>query len=231
MSKSVLVAGATGAIGQVLCTMLVNTGWQVTGTTRSVQKVPLLAQQGVIPIVVDVFNAGDLEEAMHQAKPDVVIHQLTDLPKTRTPESMAAAMPRNARIREIGTANLVKAAVTAGARRIVAQSIAFGYAPGPQPHTEADPLDLTIFSSVKTLEDLVLDSGLEALVLRYGRLYGPNTWAACAPDETPLHVDEAARAALLAATQGPTGIYNIAEDDGSVTIEKARQYLGWRPGG
>jgi nucleoside-diphosphate-sugar epimerase len=45
-----------------------------------------------------------------------------------------------------------------------------------------------------------------------------------------LHVDAAAHAALLALTHGAPGIYNIAEDDGAVTISKARDQLGFDPG-
>ena len=47
---------------------------------------------------------------------------------------------RNARVREEGTRNLVAAAIAAGAQRLVAQSVAWAYAPGTEPHSEADPL-------------------------------------------------------------------------------------------
>ena len=42
-------------------------------------------------------------------------------------------------------------------------------------------------------------------------------------------VDAAAQAALLAITRGSRGMYNIAEDDGSVSIDKARNELGFDP--
>ena len=73
--------------------------------------------------------------------PDVVIHQLTDLPKDLNPREMGAAIVRTARIRSEGTRNLVRAAIAAGAHRLVAQSIAWAYAPGAEPHAETDPLD------------------------------------------------------------------------------------------
>ncbi len=44
-----------------------------------------------------------------------------------------------------------------------------------------------------------------------------------------LHVDAAAHAALLALTRGAAGIYNIADDDGAVSIAKARAELGFDP--
>ena len=83
---------------------------------------------------------------------------------------------------------------------------------------------------VVALESAVLDSGLEGIVLRYGRLYGPDTWTASPQGSAPLHVDAAAHAALLAIGNGQGGIYNIAEDDGQVSIARARRELGFDPG-
>ena len=135
-----------------------------------------------------------------------------------------------------GTRNLMAAAQAAGVRRVVAQSIAFIYAPGPKPHREGDPLDeseaqrMTV-SGVVALEDSVLKTpGIDGVVLRYGRLYGPGTWFAAASGTGPLSTDAAAHAALLAVSRGAPGIYNIAEDDGALSIEKARRELGFDPG-
>jgi nucleoside-diphosphate-sugar epimerase len=120
-------------------------------------------------------------------------------------------------------------------RRFIVQSIAFGYAPGPEPHAESDPLNLVDGPRVVTvrgaadMEAQALASGMEAIVLRYGLLYGPGTWTDGPTGKPPLHVDAAAFAALLAVTGGSPGIYNVAEDDGSVTIERARWELGWDP--
>ena len=69
----------------------------------------------------------------------------------------------------------------------------------------------------------------QAIVLRYGLLYGPGTWADGPGRKPALHVDAAAQAALLAVTRGKPGIYNIADDDGAVSIEKARRELGFDP--
>lgn len=228
-NRTAFLAGASGAIGQVLCRLLVQDDWRVHGTTRSPGKAAQLRALGVTPVIVDVFDREALIRAVRDARPSVVVHQLTDLPRQNTPEAMAAARAANARIREIGTAHLVAAAVAAGARRIVAQSIAFAYAPGPQPYSESSPLDASSFASVMQLEELVLGSGLEGIVLRYGRLYGPNTWTAVAPRQGPVHVDAAADAARRAMTAGAPGIYNVAEDDGFVTSAKARRELQWNP--
>ena len=79
------------------------------------------------------------------------------------------------------------------------------------------------------MEQQVLASGMEAIVLRYGLLYGPGTWTDGPARKPPLHVDAAAQAALQAVTRGKTGVYNIADDDGTVSIEKARKELGFDP--
>jgi nucleoside-diphosphate-sugar epimerase len=79
------------------------------------------------------------------------------------------------------------------------------------------------------MEEQVLASGLQAIVLRYGLLYGPGTWSEGPGRKPPLHVDAAAHAALLAVTRGATGVYNIADDEGTVSIEKARAELGFDP--
>jgi nucleoside-diphosphate-sugar epimerase len=227
----ILLAGATGVIGRPLLTLLVRAGHDVTGTTRSAARAGAIADVGAIPAVVDVFDENGLREAARVARPEVVIHQLTNLPDEGDPAKIAASLAANARIRIEGTRNLIIAAKAAGARRMVAQSIAFMYAPGPEPHAEADALmSGDDARGVHALEGAVTATpGLDGVVLRYGRLYGPGTWTPIALGRAPLHVDAAAHAALLALTHGAPGIYNIAEDDGAVTISKAREQLGFDP--
>lgn len=227
--RTAFIAGATGVIGEVLCKLLLQDGWRVVGTTRSSERAARLRSVGIIPVVVDVFDRQALIDAAGVAAPEIVIHQLTDLPKLATPENMVEARARNARIREVGTDNLVAAAVASGARRVVAQSIAFAYSPGPLPYSEEAPLDSVTYASVIQLERLVLGCGLEGIVLRYGRLYGPNTWTATPPANGPVHVEAAADAARRAMTLGRPGIYNVAEADGFVINTKARMELGWDP--
>lgn len=228
--NTVFVAGAGGAIGRVLCTLLIQDGWRVIGTTRSRARAAELNARGVEPVVVDVFDRDALVRAAVAAEPVVVIHQLTDLPREFTPENMAAVRAGNARIREIGTGNLIDAAVAAGAARLVAQSLAFAYAPGPRPYVEDAALDAGKWPAVAKLEELVLACPLEGLVLRYGRLYGPHTWSDVASGESPVHVDAAADAARRAVTRGTSGAYNIAEEDGVVSSARAVRELGWSPG-
>src|SRR5579872_3168859 len=136
----VFLAGASGAIGRRLVPLLIAAGHAVTGTTRSGEKANELRARGVDAVVVDVFDAKALREKVAAARPDAIIHQLTDLPQAIDPASLAEVLARNSRLRIEGTPNLVAAAQTAGVRRLVAQSIAFAYAPGREPHAESDPL-------------------------------------------------------------------------------------------
>jgi nucleoside-diphosphate-sugar epimerase len=231
----IFLAGASGAIGRRLMPLLRQDGHDVTGMTRTPATARELETAGVHAAVVDVFDADALKRAVLQARPEVVIHQLTDLPRVFDEAELAASYPRNARIRIDGTSNLIAAAQAASARRFIVQSIAFGYAPGPEPHAETDPLNLADGPRVATvrgaadMEAQVLASGMEAIVLRYGLLYGPGTWTDGPVRKPPLHVDASAQAAWLAVTRGASGIYNIADDDGTVSIIKARQELGFDP--
>src|SRR5439155_13518484 len=138
----IFLAGATGAIGRRLVPLLLGAGHDVVGTTRSMSKADALRAAGVEPAVLDVFDAAGLARAVSAARPEIVVHQLTDLPPGLDPSRMAEGTLRNARMRREGTENLVAAALQAGVPRLVAQSIAWMYAPGREPHTEEDPLDV-----------------------------------------------------------------------------------------
>jgi nucleoside-diphosphate-sugar epimerase len=214
----ILLAGATGAVGRRIVPLLLERGDRVTGLTRSAARADDLRRAGVEPAVVDVVEGSALTAAVQAAAPDVVMHQLTDL----SAENRAA----NARLRVVGTRNLVDAAHAAGVRRIVAQSIAFGYQDGPGPAPENTPLRPDLVG-VPELESAVAELP-EWVVLRYGLFYGPGTWYAAdavmadraragklVADESVtsfLHIDDAA-AAALAALDWPNGAVNICDDE------------------
>ncbi len=233
----IFLAGAGGAIGRRLTPLLRAAGHDVAGTTRSADKADGLRALGAEPVVVDVFDAAALARAVEAAAPQVVMHQLTDLPSAPGTPGYEAGLERNARLRIEGTRNLVDAAKAAGVRRLIAQSIAFIYAPGDGARVESDPLNdgaegaagRTV-AAVRALEEAVL-SLPEGIVLRYGFFYGPGTWSAEGPARRPaVHVDAAAQAALLAVGKGRRGIYNVAEDDPGLSSAKAKRELGFDAG-
>lgn len=236
-TQRTFIAGATGAIGRRLCRLLVDDGFLVFGTTRKPERTGVLESLGVTPVVVDVFDLDSLHSAVLAARPDIVVHQLTDLPYGLDPKQMPEARARNARLREIGTKNLVAAATAAHAKQFVAQSIAFAYAPGVTPYTEESPLNVAATDeaatlsarAVNSLEQQVLGGPFIATVLRYGKLYGPGTGFDTPPPGGAVHVDAAAEAARRAIASGQSGLFNIAEEDGTISSAKAKAVLGWNP--
>jgi nucleoside-diphosphate-sugar epimerase len=232
----VFLAGATGVVGRRLAALLREAKHEVAGTTRNPAKVPMLHALGIAPILVDVLDAEALVPAVAAARPEIVIHQLTDLPSAPGTPGYPAAQAANGRLRIEGTRNLMRAARLAGARRAVAQSIAFVYAPGEGAQAEDAPLDLaaegvrqlTVQGIVALEHEVLRTPGIDGVVLRYGYLYGPDTWYDAPPKPPSVHVDAAAHAALQAVNQG-AGVYNIAEDDGTVSSAKAKRELGFDP--
>jgi len=234
---NIFLAGAGGAIGRRLTPLLQAAGHTVVGTTRSKDKAAAIAALGAEPVVVDVFDAEALARAVKAAAPQILMHQLTDLPFAPGTPRYDEALERNARLRIEGTRNLVDAAKVAGVRRMITQSIAFVYAPGDGTRVETDPLDVSATGARKRTVDgvVALEHATlqlpEGIVLRYGYLYGPGTWFVDAKRSKPaLHVDAAAEAALLAVSKGKHGVYNIAEDDGAISSEKAKRDLGFDAG-
>jgi nucleoside-diphosphate-sugar epimerase len=233
----VFLAGASGVVGRRLAVLLRDAKHEVAGTTRTPAKVRMLRALGVEPIMVDVFDADALAQAVATARPDVVVHQLTDLPSAPGTPGYPAAQQANHRLRIEGTRNLMQAAKMAGVRRAIAQSIAFVYALGGGAHAEDDPLDLaaegvrqlTVQGIVALEREVLATPGIDGIVLRYGYLYGPDTWYDAPPKPPSVHVDAAAHAALQAVSKG-AGVYNIAEDDGAVSSAKAKRELGFDPG-
>ena len=234
----IFVAGGTGAVGRPLLAKLLANGHDVVALTRSADGTEALVNQGVELAIADVFDADAVKAAVSRARPEVVIEQLTALPKTYTSESMAAAAPLNTRIRLEGGANVLAAARAAGVRRYLRQSIAFWAVPGPGLADEETPLAVDASPAVAAdarlvteLEHRLLSSDLEGIALRYGFFYGPGTWFHPDGDVAQqvrqqqfpivgngegvwswLHIEDAALATVAAAEQGNPGVYLIAGD-------------------
>lgn len=235
--KIIFVAGATGVLGRRLCKMLVDDNWTVYGTTRSQSKTKLLENIGVIPVVVDVYDAKNLEKAVVSSKASVVMHQLTDLPAGLEAEKMQEALVSNAKLRVEGTRNLVNASIKAGVNKIIAQSIGFIYEPGELPQTEQspllnfqDPVYGETSRAVASLEEQVMNGPFIGVVLRNGLLYGDGTGFDNPFDFVPaIHADAAANASFLALNCTSSTIYNVADNDTRLSSEKIKSELGWTP--
>lgn len=221
----IFLAGATGVVGRLLLPLLVEAGHEVAGTTRRAEKTEQVAAAGGRPMVANALDREAIFVALGAERPDVVIHQLTDLSERD--------FSANSRLRIEGTRNLVDAALAAGVRRMIAQSISWIYAPGHGPAHEDEPLDLGAppprgqsVAAVQSLEQAVAEMPV-GVVLRYGLLYGPGTWysrdgliseqmrrgeiTATEGVSSFLHVADAAQAAAQA-LEWPAGAVNIVDD-------------------
>lgn len=237
----VFVAGASGVIGRPLVRQLVAAGHRVTGMTRSEDRAAAIREAGGAAVVCDVFDAPALEAAVREAAPEVVVHELTALPARLDYKAKQDPLAPTNRVRTEGTRNLLAAAKAAGARRFIAESVAFFYEPrGEWVKDEAAALNLGApghFGGAATalaeLERQVTDAkGIESVVLRYGWLYGPGTFFDRAGSQTEdalkrrlpivgkgdgifsfVQVEDAAAATVAAVERGAPGTYNVVDDE------------------
>lgn len=229
----VFVAGASGAIGLPLVRQLSAAGHEVIGTTRGGSGASRIREAGGVAVPVDVFDRQKLVEAMREARPGVVVNQLTSLPARFEPKKKDFYEANN-RIRSEGGDNVIEATAACGAGRLITQSISFLYAlRGPLIKTEDEPVDRSgLHDAVLGHEKRALsDERFETVVLRYGLLYGPGTWYAMdghLADEARsrklpivgqgtgvtsfIHVEDAASASVASLERG-SGIFNVTDDD------------------
>ena len=236
----VLVAGGTGAIGRPLVTALNAHGHAVAGLTRDPSRADVVRRLGAQPLVADVLDRDATAAAVLDGRPDVVVDQLTALPRSYSPESMRASLSTNGAVRTVGGDNLYAAAVVAGARRYVSQSGCYYYRPGHGLADESEPwvedgpplvaatLDVLTAVEQRTLHP---DAPLAGVALRYGFFYGPGTWfdsdgdvgAQVRAGRYPVlgtgagrwsfvHIDDAVAATVAAVESAVTGAFNVCGD-------------------
>jgi 2-alkyl-3-oxoalkanoate reductase len=235
----IFLAGASGAIGRPLVRQLVTAGHEVTGTTRREERATEIRAAGASAVVCDALDATALREAVTEAAPEAVVHQLTALPHELALKG--DFLESTNRLRTEGTRNLLDAARVAGARRYLSHSVAFFYAPeGDWVKDEEAPLleDAPgpfggAVRAIGELERQVTSAdGIEGIVLRYGWFYGPGThfaadgWQAKEARRRRLpvvgrgtgtysfiQIDDAAAATVAALERGAPGIYNVVDDE------------------
>jgi nucleoside-diphosphate-sugar epimerase len=250
----ILVAGGTGAIGRPLIAQLLAKGHALVALTRSPERAQALVERGIEPAIADVFDADAIKAVVGRAKPEVVIEQLTALPRTYTRQSLSDAAAFNTRIRLEGGANVLAGAQAAGVGRYLRQSIAFWAVPGPGLADEDTPLAFDASPAVAgdarvvtELEHRLLGNpNMEGIALRYGFFYGPGTWFNPDGDVARqvrqqlfpivgngegvwswLHIEDAASATVAAAEQGNPGIYLIANDQPLAVREWLPAFAEW----
>lgn len=229
----VLLAGASGAIGRLLVPRLRAAGHQVLALTRQPGGALGLRAAGATPIIADLLKLDGLLRAVDGQSADAVIHQATAISGIPLRHRDLAATDI---LRDIGTRHLLRVSRELGADRFVTQSFFLGYGwrdHGSEPVREDQPFGVADggpfddhLRSLRSNEDQVLGAG--GVALRYGMFYGPDPMTrklvrmasrrllpAPTPPATvhPIHVDDAAAAAVAALRSGRRGqAYNIADE-------------------
>ncbi|MEU8804746.1 NAD(P)-dependent oxidoreductase [Spirillospora sp. NPDC048819] len=235
----VFVAGGTGVLGRRLVPRLVERGHRVTATTTGAARLELLERLGADGVVMDGLDAVSVGEAVAQARPEVIVHQMTAISAAHAGKADMKHMDRwfatTNRLRTEGTDHLLAAADAAGVAHVVAQGYGAwnGIRRGGWVKTEQDPLDPMTgtaaepgMAAIAHVEDVVVEAG--GAVLRYGWFYGPGATADLAEPvrkrQFPVvgggaghcswvHLDDAADATVLAVEQNARGVFNIADDE------------------
>ncbi|MFF1479159.1 NAD-dependent epimerase/dehydratase family protein [Streptomyces sp. NPDC058301] len=226
----ILLAGASGVLGQRTVRELTACGHEVAGLGRGATNT----------VRADLLDGDAVLRAVDGMAFDVVIHAATALQGTSLIRHQEMAGTNALRVR--GTANLLAAARATGARRIVLENMMFGYGygdHGDRPLTEAgtpfgpagaNPWLERHVGAMRAKEELAFTAdGIDAVSLRFGLFYGKDV-----TDTTVLsllrkrrlpvvadhgrklawvNVEDAARAMAAAVEHGrPSQAYNIADD-------------------
>jgi nucleoside-diphosphate-sugar epimerase len=237
----ILIAGATGAIGRPLVRRLRANRHEVFALSRSPDSAPALRENGVEAVTVDALDAAAVKAAVARIRPDIVINELTSLPRHYTPAEMKAAAERDRKVRVDGNNNLLAALRGAGVRRYLLQSSGFWYAPGVGLADESVPFISSASPGVEASAGIYRElearamatPGIEFVALRYGFFYGPGTWYTREGDlgdqvrqqRVPIigegqgvysfvHIDDAVEATAIA-LECPPGAYNIVDGNPS----------------
>ena len=231
----VFIAGATGVLGRRLLPLLTDAGHDVTGMTRTPAKAELLRPLGATPVIADALDAPAVAKAVAEARPDVVVHQLTAIPDAVDPRHYDRDFAATNRLRTEGTDHLLAAARAAGVPRLVAQGFAaFTLARTDRTVTTEDDARIadppaalrTTFAALDHLEAAVTGAEwTEGLVLRYGLFYGPGTSLSLDPDGAQV---QAVRARKFPLVGDGGGVWSFLHVDDAATATLAAVERGGR---
>ncbi|NNH73911.1 NAD(P)-dependent oxidoreductase [Nocardia uniformis] len=168
--KNILLAGATGVLGRHIAHALRASGYTVLTLSRGSDAA----------VRADLMNRDQLLRAVEGLEIDTVVHAATALRKA---PMRHRDMYATNDLRIAGTENLMAAARAVGARRVIAESMVFGYGYrdfGDHVVTEGDPFgtpgDKAVaphLEGMRVKEELMLGApGIEGISLRYGLFYG-----------------------------------------------------------
>lgn len=238
----IFIVGGTGVVGKNLIPLILESGHEVVALTRSAEKAIELEKQGVKIKIADPLDSNQLISVIEEAKPEIIIHQLTALKQAVNFKKLDEEFVMTNRFRTEVTDTILTGARLVGAKRVIVQSFCgWPYAPTGGPiKTEEDPLDINppasfrkTLASIKYLEDAVRKTNdIQVLALRYGLFYGPGTRIAKSSfiveqirqRKMPIvgngrgiwsfiHIKDVAQATLFAISKGEPGIYNVVDNE------------------
>lgn len=177
MKKSVLVTGASGALGPLLVAELLNAGYQVRALVRQIPETPIF-DDAVQVVQGEITNRAEVEAAVRGVH--LVFHLAAKLHITDPGLDQEASYFR---INTYGTELIAKACEASGVERLVFFSTiaVYGETRGMEPLTETSPVNADTYyaKSKKQAEDIVLGARKRGdpaspigVVLRVAAVYG-----------------------------------------------------------
>jgi len=173
----VLVTGANGMIGQVLCPALVTEGHQIVAAMRNPQSLGPSALDSSISVQKITDIGPDTSWTALLKGVDAVVHLAARVHVLRDPALDPLATYR--RVNVEGTKRLAEQAVAAGVRRFIFLSSVKVHGKGPQPYREQDaplpedPYGVSKLEAEEILREVTRNTGVELVILRPSLVYGP----------------------------------------------------------
>ena len=127
----IFVAGATGALGQHLVPQLVAKGHEVVGMTSKPEKQDLVRSLGARPVVADALDPDAVAQAVAQAEPEVIMHELTALSGAIDLRDFEGTFALTNRLRTEGTDHLLPPGARSGSSASSPRASPGGPSPAP----------------------------------------------------------------------------------------------------